>query len=223
MSNDEAVTLKAEVVCEEDLNTDDNFSEATTTLKDSDLPQPENVTATLKSEQDVQLNWQAPAALTRKVTEDFESYAPWTINNFGDWTGIDGDGGNVGGFWKSHPYKHQGTPFAFIAFNPENLFAGCTESNPILKPHSGEQYLTAIYSTKPGETESVDADNWLISPMLSGEAQQINFWVNNYKSQSQEFTENSKTSRPTSHKAPNILPSATLRGKTTSASLCSTT
>ena len=53
LSNDEAVTLKVEVVCEEDPNTDDNFSEATTTLKDSDLPQPENVTATLKSEQDV--------------------------------------------------------------------------------------------------------------------------------------------------------------------------
>ena len=189
LSNDEAVTLKVEVVCKEDPNTDDNFSEATTTLKDSDLPQPENVTANLKSGQDVQLNWQAPATLTRKVTENFENYAPWTINNFGDWTGIDGDGGNVGGFWKSHPYKHQGTPFAFITFNPENLFAGCTESNPILKPHSGEQYLTAIYSTKPGETESVDADNWLISPMLSGEAQQINFWVNNYKSKTQEFTE----------------------------------
>ena len=110
-------------------------------------------------------------------------------DTFGDWTTIDADGGITGGFWRSHPYKNQGTPFAFIAFNPENLFTGCIEANPGLKPHSGDQYLAAVYTSNADGTDFLDADNWLISPKLSGAAQKIDLWINNFKAKSKDYVE----------------------------------
>ena len=191
INEDSTVTLKAEAVYEADQNKEDNTAETTLRLKNSDLPKPENVIAEAKGGQSVQLKWAAPSITSETVTENFEDYSPWSIDTFGDWASIDGDKGNNGGFWKAHPYKHQGTPFAYIAFNPENLFAGCIASNPGLKPHSGDQFLAAVFSVQPSAgNKFVDADNWLISPLLSGEAQKIDFWANNYKAGTQDFTEN---------------------------------
>ena len=184
-----SVALKAEVICDEDQNKADNVCEATVTLKDSEFPKPENVTAQAKGGTNVSLNWSAPSSTSQTITEDFEFYMPWSIDTFGDWTTIDADGGITGGFWRSHPYKNQGTPFAFIAFNPENLFTGCIEANPGLKPHSGDQYLAAVYTSNADGTDFLDADNWLISPKLSGAAQKIDLWINNFKAKSKDYVE----------------------------------
>lgn len=184
-----SVALKAEVICDEDQNKADNVCEATVKLKDSEFPKPENVTAQAKGGTNVSLNWSAPSSTSQTITEDFEFYMPWSIDTFGDWTTIDADGGITGGFWRSYPYKHQGTPFAFIAFNPENLFTGCIEANPGIAPHSGDQYLAAVYTSNDDGTDFLDADNWLISPKLSGAAQKIDLWINNFKAKSKDYVE----------------------------------
>ena len=48
---------------------------------------------------------------------------------------------------------------------------------PCLKPHSGNKYLAAFYSFANGDY--IDANDWLISPALSGYKQTVSFWVNN--------------------------------------------
>lgn len=183
------VRLKAEIVYDEDQDKDNNTDEATVMLKDSELPKPENVTIQNKSGNNTTLNWAAPSLSEQTITDDFEFYTPWSIDTFGDWTTIDGDKGLTGGFWKSYPYKHQGTPFAFIAFNPESLFTGCIENNPSLAPHSGDQFLAAVYSSDANGEDFLDADNWLVSPKLSGKAQTINLWINNLKMSSKDYVE----------------------------------
>ena len=46
-----------------------------------------------------------------------------------------------------------------------------------LDPHSGTKALVAVYQTDQTGKTYVKADNWLISPPLSGKAQKIRFYV----------------------------------------------
>ena len=51
------------------------------------------------------------------------------------------------------------------------------------KGHSGTKALVGICQLNESRTAYVDADNWLISPRLSGRAQTLSFWVNNFPQQ----------------------------------------
>lgn len=57
-----------------------------------------------------------------------------------------------------------------------------------LKPHSGIHYLASFYSVE--NSQFIPADNWLISPSLSGEAQTVSFWANNFNAQGTKYSEN---------------------------------
>ena len=82
-------------------------------------------------------------------------------------------------------YENEKTPFAFIVWVPTN-YSGLdiTKDNPTVKPFSGTQALASVYSyhlnTQTKELTPLDADNWLISPELTGQEQTISFRVNNY-------------------------------------------
>lgn len=55
-----------------------------------------------------------------------------------------------------------------------------------LDPHSGNKSLVAIYQTG-ADKKLTASSNWLITPMLSGKAQTISFWVNNVNSKDKSY------------------------------------
>lgn len=118
------------------------------------------------------LNWTAPVIDNKPVTDDFESYEPWITDGIGNWTVYDGDGVNTmqySDIW----IPNAGKPMAFEVFDTryETLDLGFRK---FLTPHSGNQYLVAF---DPSPSYADKANDWLISPKLSGKAQTINFFA----------------------------------------------
>ena len=117
------------------------------------------------------------------VTEDFEdqtAFPPFSAGGitatqhtgvFGDWKLYDSTGETV---WAvtGVTFTNEGQPHAWFVYNPTIAGAG-------IAAHNGDQYLEAICP----ENENVAADQWLISPLLSGNAQTITFYeriISNY-------------------------------------------
>lgn len=174
------MVVQAEVAFSHDDNTANNLATADIALYGSDAPTVENVSATATDGNSVSLKWDAPKATDVKVTDDFENYNAWSTN-FGDWTLDDEDKGSCGRIVSLAQYPGQGTPFAYIIFNPERLYPGLTSMNTMMKPHSGSQSALALNSLQYGYYP-VDNNDWLISPLLSGKAQNISFWATNVNS-----------------------------------------
>lgn len=171
----------ASVVCSNDEYADNNESETvTTSVRTNDVPAVEGLLATRGTAGNA-LSWTAagdvePVAYGDpvSVTDDFDSYTPFAISGFGDWTLYDGDKATT----LVSPriplsYEHQGEPMAFQVFN--NVDAGTwTDNNKdnAFEAHSGNQYLICPCADYPAEN-----DDWLISPRLDGRAQTISFWA----------------------------------------------
>ncbi len=133
----------------------------------------DNLTATA-TESGVQLQWSLPQYVGEKTTEDFEAYEPFSIGGvdgtFGEWKTIDGDLQTTAGF--THiSYDHLFDPKAFMIFHPMEFWK---MMYPQLTPTDGEQYIAAF------SPEFVHADDWLISPALSGAAQTVTMYVRSY-------------------------------------------
>ena len=64
---------------------------------------------------------------------------------------------------------------AFIVFNPTQIGIDL-DANPNFKPHSGEQYLACMSAISQYAVNKHN-DDWLISPLLSGERQTISFYA----------------------------------------------
>ena len=174
-----AVTDKEEnefeviVLCEEDQDDTNNRATGKMTVEMPLYPAPtagEGVTDNTL----VTLTWQAPDLTTRDVeqTEDFERYEPFIIDGIGGWTVRDDDGAPTQGLYTGDGnqvmYNHAGEPMAFQVFNAEAAgLAGATQ----LQAHSGSQMLANIIEG------NAQADDWLISPELSGREQTVSFWV----------------------------------------------
>lgn len=163
--------------------TADNTQTVNVQLVDSDIPQPQNLTAE-KGEGSITLNWSAPDAFSKRTTEDFENYDNWTIDHFGSWqTYTSKIGSTTGGWWGSMgmPFPHENEGYTYIIFNPDAIQDGITRQNSSICPHSGEKCVMAMYSYDIVNKKGVyyDTDNWLISPMLSGKSQSMMFWANN--------------------------------------------
>ncbi len=177
-----SLNVRAEVVYDEDLSDDDNTAEATVAVTQADVAPVSNLEADVEGD-NTSLNWAAPAATIKTVTENFESYDAFATN-FGNWTTIDDSKGYMGSMFSNYtePYKRQ--PGAFLIFNPDAVNEDVLYWNPDMAPHSGSQYCAALYkmSDKTGY-DHVNNNEWLISPRLSGNAQTITMWVKNEKDQ----------------------------------------
>lgn len=172
--NDSTISMYANVELAGDEYTANNTAEASLKLQESTKAAPQSVSAFI-SDNAVYVDWTASALEKAEVTDGFEDYATWSADKFGDWTCVDGDKGLTGLVFNGYKYGHQGEAFAFEVWEPEAIFTGCLESNPSYTPHSGNKYAAAIYSTV--NKDFVDADNWLISPTLSGDKQTITFYA----------------------------------------------
>lgn len=188
-----SVDLKAEVTYADDLNPDDNTKSTTLAYAVSNKPRPETVTATDNGDATVKVSWSAVAEQAQAVTDGFEDYDSWSNDSFGEWTGVLGSStpadAVTGGMFQSYEYPTQGERFAFTLVEPLNewITDAVLEKNPSLAPHGGNKYLASFYKYQ-GET-FLDADNWLISPTLSGKKQTVSFWVSNNNTSDTEYPE----------------------------------
>ena len=177
MDASDKLSVKATVNLDGDLEPDNNEATADVPLETPDVKAPQNLRGEKSgSATAVKLAWDAPATTITSVTDDFESYEAWGTS-FGDWTTVDNDHGRAGSLTQGTRYQHQGEEFAFLNWQPSDLF----KSGQGLDPHSGTKAAVAIYQIDESGKNFVDADNWLISPQLSGKAQTVSFWVNNLK------------------------------------------
>lgn len=129
-----------------------------------------------KAEGGVRLSWNEPKGIAdgtkaESVTEDFESYAPFTIEHFGEWTLFDGDKrytiGIQDGSGDFIKYDNVEAEMAFQVFNPSAV-----SLNPLyFSAHSGKQVAAAFSVGR-----FTPNDDWLISPEVDG-AQTITFWA----------------------------------------------
>lgn len=164
----------AAVEIENDANLDNNTgSPVMFFVKGSVLPTPENLNANV-DESVINLDWSAPAKseMTEAVTDDFEAYDPFIIDNIGDWTTYDGDGTQTvyfGGPEVPNAYE----PKAWQVWAPEA--AGFSlEKFDVLTPKSGAQYLTC-WAASNGIDSTLPNDDWLISSEITG-GSEVSFW-----------------------------------------------
>ena len=169
-----SLNVKAEVIVQGDLYVDNNIANATIALEKANVAAPTDLKNTGNHKPNVELTWKAPASTQETVNDDFEEYEAWGLD-FGRWTTVDADQGKAGSITQQGSYQHQGEEFAFINWKPSDMF----QAGQGLDPHSGDKAAVAIYQVE-GQN-FVDADNWLISPELSGKEQTVRFWVNNVK------------------------------------------
>lgn len=178
LDQSQEMKLTATIEMENDLETNNNTASASVRLITAKLASPTDLKATAAGENKVKLTWKAPYIETNVVEDDFENYAAWSTT-FGDWTTVDADNGYAGALSEKGTYPHQDEKFAFVNWQPSDVFG----AGQGLAPHSGKRAAVSIYQFNKGGTEYVAANNWLISPLLSGKEQTIHFWVNNIKSE----------------------------------------
>lgn len=194
----EAVDMYVDVVYTSDQNPVNNQSD----VAKIDVLQLQLPTINLAGMSDetgrVYLAWDAPKTEAIDMVEDFERYAPFVIDNIGNWTLVDGDGGYTAMYnsWEgTYDYAHAGEPFAWQVFNPEAAGFDSfywAEDTCTYYCQSGKQMLQSMVGAVPnaaGDLISVTNDNWLISPELSGNVQTISFYAKCWTSQVSYFGE----------------------------------
>ncbi len=176
------VTYYAVVEYAADQNTSNNRSESVTVkVKQLKFPAVQDLAIAVDGG-NATLTWSEPSADTgdaETVTDDFESYRPFAIDNFGEWLNIDVDGFETYGVQYAS-YPNTNDPKAWMVFNPVKggLSIAYDNGEPnAFAPASGSQYLVAFCSIDPKTEEDMPNDDWLISPELSGYAQTITFKV----------------------------------------------
>lgn len=181
-SRTDGIKWTAAVELDGDEVADDNASdEISWSVRKNNVEIPLNLQATL-ADNAIKLAWngcESKAAVyaetAEPITDDFESYEPFIIDNIGEWTVVDKDGGAT----LNSPviptnYPHKGEPMAWQIFNT-------TESGVITEDHydnvfqsrSGVQYIMCTSNDDYYKTN----DDWLISPRLDGKEQTISFYA----------------------------------------------
>lgn len=186
--SDESVSVEMAVDYAADRDLSDNSVQKTVSLLQSEFPVPANVAMT-SADAAVTFSWAEPASQTKRATETFDSYTPWTTNAFGDWTTVDVNKASRGSIFEDLTYPGEDTPYAYIIFSPETLSEDIYETNPNLRPHSGSQYAATAYSRDLDTYSEYEGDEWLISPLLSGEEQEITFWASNLTTDYKNYVE----------------------------------
>lgn len=119
------------------------------------------------------LTWDEPDLETmvfEPITESFESYADFGIDNCGDWSFIDGDGSKTY-YLEDFEFPNQGKEMAAIVL-PSSYFSGWRN----FEAHSGGKLL-ASFSAVNGPN-----DDWMISPELIGDEQEVSFYAKSMSS-----------------------------------------
>ncbi len=143
-------------------------------------PVPTGLHVTSLGNESCNLAWSAPLIPDQPaqipVTDDFESYEPFIIDNIGDWSVIDNEGEEGTFPILGMYYPHSGEPKAWQVFNLWALGIEMGEDDVTWRPSSGHQFLVSF-----ADRDRIN-DDWLISPVLSGHAQTISFMARSLNS-----------------------------------------
>lgn len=145
---------------------------------------PTSLTAETDADGHVSLAWEAPTAYSERTTESFEDYAHGSIGNIGAWSLIDGDGKNTFGI-QGIDFPNEVAPKAFVVVNPEQMeydpfYVDVPPSeDPTFLAHTGQQYLVS-FNPDTWYDATAQADDWLISPRLSGDGQTVSLWARSF-------------------------------------------
>ncbi len=189
LDQNEAVDIKAVVDYTYDLNEDDNTVSTTIKYTTSSKPQPEQLNAGV-SEEGILLSWTPVATNNEVVEESFENGTSWSQDSFCGFTSKAVNAGTTGSIFDDYAFPNQNSNFAFMLFDPTNqwLTKEQLEIVPGFKAHSGNKYLGALYRYDD-EGYEANQDNWLFSPELSGDTQEISFFAKNYKDSDGTYNE----------------------------------
>lgn len=130
-------------------------------------PSATNLTATVLNK-NVNLTWTAAAprttAVSENAVEDFETYPLYSIADFGDWTLKDVDKLPTLISPRAGENPHKGEPMAFQVMSTD-------PNDDVFTAQSGSQYLVSLAA------EGGKNNDWLISPILTPEEQEVSFWA----------------------------------------------
>ena len=168
------VNLTVTVDYENELYPDDNTANTIITVKEPAAAAPENLTATDKGVDGVDLAWTVVAAGTEEVFENFTSYENGANEALGDWTLVNNNGASKGSIFNDLSLANDGLVKAWEVMKPSEYGIGNTLFNG---PNGSleEAYLISAYNLD-GQSYP-DNDDWLISPELPGIAQEISFAI----------------------------------------------
>lgn len=160
-----------------------NASETlSTSVRRSDLPVVNGLSAT-GTPGNASLTWNAAASIPavehgemQTVTDDFEDYEPFIIDNIGLWNVYDADKSTTMVSPRiPNSYEHQGEPMAFQVFNIEQAGVwvdGNMDDAFMPVNDASSQMLVCPSVDWPAEN-----DDWLITPRLDGRQQTISFYA----------------------------------------------
>ena len=165
------VNLKAEVTFAADEKPADNTAETAINVTEPKVSPVDQVVA-YKTEDGVAVQWTVKENAAEEVVEDFEDIDAgiYGDGSMGVWTTVDGDK-NITYGWSSSDVEWEGSglPYAIAVVNPEKM-----NISDALTPASGSQ-CAMFMSGYNEEGSAVQNDDYLISPMLLGDAQTISF------------------------------------------------
>lgn len=179
----ESVTYYALITYEADMNPNNNKSaELTVPVIQPVYPAVSDLNGICENGKAV-LTWSEPnftTGVAEPITDYMEEYAPFIIDNIGEWTVVDVDPGENGTYGISDgaggiiQYENAGAAMAFQVFNPSAAGIAVVDDSgapTIWAPYSGDQMLAA-FADADGQN-----DDWLISPELPGTAQTLSFYL----------------------------------------------
>ena len=189
LDQNEAVELKAVVDYTYELFEDDNTVSATVKYTTSSKPQPDAASATT-TDGGVVVSWTPVATATETVTESFEDGTSWSQDSFCGFTSEAVNAGTTGGVFDNYSFPNQGSNYGFMLFDPANGWLTETQLDavPDFKANTGNKYLASLYRVDDSGYD-VSQNNWLYSPELSGDEQEVSFWVKNYKDSETTYKE----------------------------------
>lgn len=171
--SDTDIEIAANVTYADDLNTADN---TLTEAVDIIVPQvsgPEDLKAE-KTDNGIFMSWSAPEVSSVAVMETFDDAEPWSVDHVAGWEFINANNSTAAQIFSGFHLPNEHTAYAYTVADFTQFW-----DDGYLDGHSGHQYLFSPQRNNSDYTSKSDADNWLISPILSGSAQTVSFWVLN--------------------------------------------
>ncbi|MDE7408909.1 MAG: choice-of-anchor J domain-containing protein [Muribaculaceae bacterium] len=178
VTDPEEVKYHVEISYEADADLSNNTAKPVTTrIIMSDYPVVTDLEA-IQSDNSILLSWSDPDMSQIpgvSVTETFETYEPFIIDNIGSWGIYDGDGSNTVKMATSMgtlDYPHIGEAMAWQVFDPGKA----NVLHSAWYARSGSNMLVS-FQAATSETREIKCDDWLISPELNGSEQEISFYA----------------------------------------------
>jgi len=117
----------------------------------------------------------SPSLPSSTLKMDFESVSDFSLT-FSPWTVRDLDGDSTYGI-QNHVFPNNGSPMAFIAFNPA-LVSPSMASDTAIQPHSGSRFGACFAGL------NAPNNDWFISPQIQLDTGgQFSFWERSYTDQ----------------------------------------